>query len=168
MPFIRYKYNKPNELNLNLNLERSQKKINFAPKNFLISPHFGNKNNVLLNTKTFTMTHLLIPFVRYNFKRTEWIDLVTSLNVLIVSRNIPLTPFWNIKIFLQKKSASFFVLIDPPPFLCWLIPHLFCVDCSPPFPKNQKKRNDPILRKWCRRGNGRADWQTEGKPKLNS
>ena len=26
MPFISYKYNKPNELNLNLNLERSQKK----------------------------------------------------------------------------------------------------------------------------------------------
>ena len=159
IPFIRYKYNKPNELNLNLNLERSQKKINFAPKNFLISPHFGNKNNVLLNTKTFTMTHLLIPFVRYNFKRTEWIDLVTSLNVLIVSRNIPLTPFETLK-FLFKKNLRH--------FLCWLIPHLFCVDWSPPFPKNQKKRNDPILRKWCSRGNGRADWQTEGKPKLNS
>ena len=124
MPFIRYKYNKPNELNLNLNLERSQKKIDFAPKNFLISPHFGNKNNVLLNTKTFTMTHLLIPFVRYNFKRTEWIDLVTSLNVLIVSRNIPLTPFETLKFFFKKNLRH---------FLCWLIPHLFCVDWSPTF-----------------------------------
>ena len=45
----------------------------------------------------------------------------------------PIDTIWNIKIFLQKKSPSFFVLIDPPPLLCWLIPHLFCVDWSPTF-----------------------------------
>ena len=44
------------------------------------------------------------------------------------------------RIFLQKRTPSFF---------CLLIPHLM--------KKKIEKRNKPILRKWCCRENGQAD-----------
>ena len=76
-------------------------------------PHYG-----IFHNKTVTLNHILMPIIRYNFRKIQWTDLKKSSKVLILDPKMAhFSYFLHNKNFLAKSKTITYPIFD----ICHLV-----------------------------------------------
>ena len=102
--------------NLMKRYKENIKNVDFGLKNFAFTPLWAKLR--IFHNKTVTLNHILMPIIRYNFRKIQWTDLKKSSKVLILDPKMAHFPYFgHNKNFLAKSKTITYPIFD----ICHLV-----------------------------------------------